>query len=320
MKIPPSFEQAYNEILPTLEQLEGVVRPRVQEIAQKYNANYTGRIKSEESILIKAEKEGVEFPFSQINDLFACTIAVPNSLVIEQVCSDIEATFELVEIRQRSVKPEEFAYNDLNLSLKIKPDFYNSGKRYLDIIFELQIKTLLQHAWAQANHDVIYKARKRSWGLARIASQLRALLEMADSALANLEKTADILQGSIDYPQYEDMNRLATVLEKTWDSRRLPSDLLRAAQVIDKYLKLANLSIEDLTSLLDKDEYIKYTQANSLPPTHTIFIILYLEKWGDMRPRLKSQKLLITREMLDLCPSLARIPQNCRMQLDPILS
>jgi len=313
MKIPSSFRQVYMDIQSVLERLEAVVKPRAEEIALRYNGDYSGRIKEPESILIKAEKEGYEYPFLQMDDLFACAITVPNSQVIEDARKDVEATFQLVEVRQRAVKPEEFAYNDLNLSLKVIPEFWNRGEAYLDLVFEFQIKTLLQKAWSQAGHDVIYKAKKKTWGLTRITSQLRALLEMADSVLANLDGAANVLQGTIEYPKYSTMNQLVSILEGTWDDQRLPANLYRAAQVIRTYLELAGLAFDDLMELLHREEYRQYIEARSLTPTQTIFIILFQEKWGDMKPRLKKRRVLVTSEMLDLCPDLSKIPHDYRM-------
>ena len=315
MKIPPSFKQAYMDIRPGLDRLEAVVKPRAEEIALRCNGAYTGRIKEPESILIKAEKEGYEHPFLQMDDLFACTITVPNSQAIEEARRDVEATFQLVEVRQRAVEPEEFAYNDLNLSLKVIPEFWNRGEAYLDLVFELQIKTLLQQAWSQAGHDVIYKTRKKTWGLTRITSQLRALLEMADSVLANLDGAAKALQGTIEYPKYSKRNNIIDILEGAWDDPRLPGNLDRAALVIETYLVLAGLASDDLAELLCREEYHQYIKARSLTPTQTVFIILFQEKWGDMKPRLEKRKhkVLVTSEMLDLCPSLAKIPSNDRM-------
>ena len=264
-------------------------------------------------MLIKAEKEGYQNPFARMDDLFACMITVPNPPAIENVREDVESTFQIVEARQRDVKPEEFPYTDLNLYLKVIPEFHNRDEAYLDVIFELQIKTLLQQAWSQAGHDVIYKGSKRSWGLARIASQLRALLEMADSVLANLEGAADTLQGAIEYPEYSETNRLVDVLEGTWDIPRLPTHLYRAAQVIRAYLDLAGLTVDDLVEFLDRNEYLPYIKARSIAPTQAILIILFLEKWGDVGPRLKNRKLLVTSEMLDLCPQLSRIPHELRI-------
>lgn len=314
MKIPQSFRQSYARVRPVLERLEEVVKPRAQSIAFAHEGAYSGRIKTAESVLIKAEQEGYERPLRQMDDLFACTITVPNFRLIEQVRTEVEATFQLVEVRQRALKPDEFAYNDLNLSLRVGPDFWNRGEGYLQFVFELQIKTLLQEAWSRAEHDVVYKGRRRTWGLTRITRQLRALLEMADSVLSNLEGASDALQGPREYAEYSRMNQLVSMLEDNWATERLPSDLYRLAEVVDAYVELAGSTCEEMKSLLAKDEYARYVEARSLTPTQTVFITLFCEKWQRMQPRLGDRKVLVTPEMLDLCPQLSAIPPRLRMQ------
>ena len=52
------------------------------------------------------------------------------------------------------------------------------------MIFEVQIKTILQHAWSIATHDLIYKTDTVSWPKERIAFQVKAMLEHAEIAIA----------------------------------------------------------------------------------------------------------------------------------------
>lgn len=313
MKIPPSFVQSYAEMRRVLQRLEAVVRPRAQVIAHRYEGSYTGRIKTAQSTLIKAECRGYALPFREMNDLFACTITVPTLPSIEDVRKDIVDTFQIVEERQRALKPEEFVYSDLNLSARIRPDYWNRDEEYLDLVFEIQVKTLLQQAWSVATHDIVYKGKKRVWGLVRISSQLRALLEMADSVLADLEAAADILQGPIEYPEYMRINELVSFLQTYWEDERLPDARLRAATVVDLYLGFAGLTLNDLVTLVERPQYRQYATARSLTPTEAVFIILFLEAWDKMADSLGEHRVLVTPEMLDLCPDLAAVPDAHRM-------
>ncbi len=315
MKIPQSFILAYDQVYPTLKRLEAFVEPRMQQIATKNNGVYSARIKESESILVKAEKGGYRNLFEEMDDLFACTITVPNSLMIKNILEEIQATFKVIEQRQRPLKPTEFAYNDLNLSLQVIPYSRNKKKAFWDLVFELQIKTLLQQAWSQAGHDIIYKAKRKTWGLERIASQLRALLEMADSILANLEDAANTLQENIKYTKFDKLNQITDIMAETWNEEDLPANLYRAAQVTESYLGLTKLNVSDLTALLKNEKYSGYIEARTLTPTQTVFIILFEEEFGDILPRLKKRANLITDEMLDLCPKLHRIPSNNRVNL-----
>lgn len=318
MKIPLSFLQAYNESCLAYQRLQADVEPRLTEVAKKYNGSYSQRIKSPESLIIKAEKTGLENPFLLIDDLFACTITVANSGDIQNVITDVDPFFILVERRQRSLKPNQFDYNDVNLTLRVNPDRHRKDEIIVDLIFELQVKTLLQLAWSQASHDIIYKARKKTWGLTRVASQLRALLEMADSVLANLENAANLLQEGHDYQQYEELNSIVDMIERYWDERDQPQNLYRAAQVVDIYIKRARVNLDYMETLIRKNDYLPYITAKSITPTQTIFILLFLDQGGNFINRFDKKKILLTDEMFDLCPELARIRKDRRARMEPI--
>jgi hypothetical protein len=139
---------------------------------------------------------------------------------------------------------------------------------------------------------------------------------MADSVLANLEEAAETLQGSIEYANFSERNKIVRLLEETWEASSLPANLYRAAEVVESYLKLAKLKVDDLSALLQQNKYSRYITAKSLSPTEAIFIILFEAKILGQLGRLKQKKLLITPEMLDLCPKLNRIPQKNRISLE----
>jgi ppGpp synthetase/RelA/SpoT-type nucleotidyltranferase len=318
MKIPGTLTNYYEEIHPVLERMREFVKPRILEVSNKYNASYIDRIKSIESILVKAEKEGLEFPLSQINDLFGCAVIVPNSKHISIVSSEIESLFVVVQKRQRALKPIEFDYNDLNLTLKISSRDVREDDPIRERLFEVQIKTLLQEAWSKAGHDIIYKAKKKTWGITRVASQLRALLEMADAVLANLEVSATVLQEQKEYEQFAKVNQVIDFFESYWPKENQPPHAYRTAQIVEDYLGYAQLTLSDFETLLQSDKYTAYLQARTLTPTQAIFIILYLEKGGQFVNRFGNRKVLITDEMIDLCPELRRVALNKRMNFETV--
>lgn len=56
-------------------------------------------------------------------------------------------------------EPSKFGYEGLHLVCFISPIIFNKykGEHLLPDFFELQIKTLYQHAWGQAEHGLGYK-------------------------------------------------------------------------------------------------------------------------------------------------------------------
>lgn len=123
------------------------------------------RAKSPERFLAKASKveEGVpkyEAPLSDIQDQVGARIVTFYISDVETVCSRIERYFHHIE--KKKVVPEseaEFGYFGFHYIVGIPTDALDSAWSSNDLpeFFELQIKTLFQHAWSEANHDLGYK-------------------------------------------------------------------------------------------------------------------------------------------------------------------
>src|SRR6185295_542993 len=77
----------------------------------------------------------------------------------------------------------EFSFDDLRLYTKWKPDVTLPTPTFAGVVFELQIKTFLQHAWSIATHDLIYKTDSISWPKERVAFEIKAMLEHAENAI-----------------------------------------------------------------------------------------------------------------------------------------
>ena len=126
------------------------------------------RPKSIKSFLDKCEnlnKDGnkkYNDPLNQIQDQIGARIVVYYSDDIERMREFIERYFGFVE-KKRIIpeKENEFGYEGVHFILFFPKDVINEElERHKDEIpefFELQIKTLFQHAWAQADHNLAYK-------------------------------------------------------------------------------------------------------------------------------------------------------------------
>jgi len=78
----------------------------------------------------------------------------------EQVAEDVKKYFKHIETQRVIPDSErEFGYEGIHYIFFIPDDLFEepiSGGRPVEF-FELQIKTLFQHAWSQAEHDLGYK-------------------------------------------------------------------------------------------------------------------------------------------------------------------
>jgi ppGpp synthetase/RelA/SpoT-type nucleotidyltranferase len=125
-------------------------------------------------------------PIHDITDLSGVRVIVFVPSAVSYVCKFIEDNFKVIE--QRDVGEERFAsghfgYQSIHLLVAMTgnrlalPDF----KKYKDMICEIQVRTVLQHAWAEMEHDIQYKGQ----------SDIPALLERKFLALAGMLEIAD---------------------------------------------------------------------------------------------------------------------------------
>jgi putative GTP pyrophosphokinase len=111
----------------------------------------------------KKEKDGApkySDPLNQIQDQIGARIVTFYLSDVEQLSSTIEAYFAPVEVQHVVPdSPLEFGYEGKHYILFIPDDVKNAAAKDEDspTFFELQIKTLFQHAWGEADHDLIYK-------------------------------------------------------------------------------------------------------------------------------------------------------------------
>lgn len=155
----------------------------------------SARAKSIDRFLVKSEKVEngklkYDTPLSQIQDQIGARVIVFYLNDIEHVEKIITKYYKKVE--ERLLIPEsekEFGYEGKHYILILPKDVVDEeiDTTLVPTFFELQIKTLYQHAFSEASHDLAYKAsiklnrdQKRkvaftaaqSWGADQIFSEL----------------------------------------------------------------------------------------------------------------------------------------------------
>ena len=163
------------------------------------------RAKTPSSFLEKASKtEGgrpkYTDPLNQILDQVGARI-------VAFYLSDIDPLAHLIKenippIEEQDIipdSPNEFGYEGKHFILFLPKDIVTPElpKTHCPTFFELQVKTLFQHAWAQADHDLAYKPSEslslehkrkvaftaaQAWGADYLFNQLRSELAPPDAA------------------------------------------------------------------------------------------------------------------------------------------
>lgn len=319
MIIPKTIESFYGRIAGSLYILKYNVDQTLGNIADAFQIRYVeARIKEQESFMAKIEKEGYKNPADEVEDLVACRLIVKSTSDIEAILNKIKEIFNIERQISRTYRsPNEFIYDDIQLILTFKDSPLISNKEILGKKFELQIRTGLQDALSEVIHGETYKTDILTWQKERTASELRANLELVDVILSDFPRVAAI-QEEKDYKLYQQRNEIIKLLKAFWSAEKLPKDLRRASITIEEYLKLAEASIEDLSRWLKLDKHTNIVQAVSITPCQIILVILFLEnKVSLLKNVIKAKRyLLITDEMIDICPELKKIEPSCLVNID----
>lgn len=211
---------------------------------------YESRIKSLESFALKMETGR-----NPLEDFFACRFIVIKKDDIEKIKNDLlKNNIEILESRPSTIKetsksPDKFSFDELRLYAKFNQPVNIPFREYLNSIFEIQIMTLYSFVWVQTTHDLIYKGSEVSWGKARIAYQIKALLEQAQYAIDTIEKTDEEY-----FPKnesYENQKNLIQYIKTIWEEALLPSDLNRLSNNILNLIKNLNSNFEEMQTILN---------------------------------------------------------------------
>ncbi len=125
----------------------------------------SARAKDVDRFLAKAQKHDndkpkYDDPLNQIQDQVGARIVTFYASDVERVRLEIENYFRYIE--SKKIVPEsesEFGYEGRHFILFVPDDLIDDTLERDESVefFELQIKTLFQHAWSEAEHDLGYK-------------------------------------------------------------------------------------------------------------------------------------------------------------------
>lgn len=155
------------------------------------------RCKTLESLELKAqkryEKNTPYLALDEVTDLAGVRIITHFSSDLDKVADLVEREFE-VDVKNSVDKreyqdPEKFGYASIhyvvgfNSSRLLLPEY----SKYAGLKVEVQIRSILQHAWAEIEHDIGYKADiEIPKDIRRKFSRLSGLLELADQEFVTI--------------------------------------------------------------------------------------------------------------------------------------
>jgi len=177
----------YEQCRPQYEnQLIKLVR-RIRTILSRseINATVKFRVKTFDSYFNKLLKiENSERKKVKINDLFGMRLICPFLEDINMVERLISEHFNVLEIERKGIKHSfrEFGYDSIHLLIDLENPKKTKLMPNCRNVCEIQLRSILQEAWAEVEHELIYKANVSLFNepVKRKLASLNAILTLSD--------------------------------------------------------------------------------------------------------------------------------------------
>lgn len=261
-----SEKEKYNKLAKKVESI-------ILEILEQHSLSYhmvTCRTKELESFRKKIDNDKYDDPINQVTDLAGIRIITYVEDELYAVQKVIEDTFD-IDLHNSLDKSSELGidkvgYKSIHYVAKLKADRLKlpEYKIFKDKYFEVQIRTILQHAWAEIEHDRNYKFfGKLPDEIARRFKLLAGALEILDREFNNISKEiGDISKeveegtktGKLDFELNSTSLKqyIETKFQKLWDDGFEP-DLNITSKLLDE-LKLFGIeNLKDLDNIVPQD-------------------------------------------------------------------
>lgn len=155
------------------------------------------RVKSRTSAEYKIDKYRDKYgSFSELHDMLGIRVITHLGSEVRSVVKALEENFSIDDDRSKNkadiLDAEKFGYLSVHLIAAVDDGRkkFPEWARFSNVEFEIQVRTVLQHAWAEIEHDLGYKSPHGtiSKGYRRRFARLASLLEIADEEFDKLAK------------------------------------------------------------------------------------------------------------------------------------
>lgn len=265
----------------------GIVEELLSEFELQYHV-IESRVKTIESFKNKVKDkrtDGEEVTYiTDITDIVGLRIITFYEDIVDEITNMLKPEFKVDEknsIDKRN-KDDRFGYSSVHLILELNNDRVSlpENKKFKGLKFEIQIRSLLQHAWAVVSHELKYKNEKSfPEEMSRKLARQSGMLEEVDDNFRSIRDLKeeyskkvhnDIEKGLLDSP----LNEIS--LENYLISSRLVSSINSSMMKIlnedaheiysphNLSLTLEKLLLININTLKELDDLLK-EKENKLP-------------------------------------------------------
>lgn len=214
---PNDILQEYDKQHDVYDSFTLAMKALLLDLLQRYHIrvlSVTSRLKKRESLGSKLAIVGRNYKnLEDVTDICGLRIITYYPDEINSVSSLISNEFNVDSknsVDKRSlIAADRFGYLSVHYVVKLSDDrlLLTENRRFSNCKAEIQVRSILQHAWAEIEHDLEYKTEKPvSREIRRSFSRLAGLLELADDEFVRIRNVVSseenkITQELIDSPE-----------------------------------------------------------------------------------------------------------------------
>jgi len=242
----------------------------------------SSRTKEFDSFKEKCKKEKYRDPINEIFDLSGIRITAYTNSDVRSISKIIENTFEVDEInsvnKMDSIGVDQFGYLSVHYVASL-PDEYiemNRCEEFKGHKFEIQIRTLLQHAWSEIEHDRNYKLKNAlPKELERRFYMIAGVLEMVDrefdALTSDISEFVDNASTSIKSGQFDmELNAISLKAFLRIELEGIKIKMSVNEEEIDELKKYGIKTLSELKNLMDNLGEDKIQNILSLNPQNSL--------------------------------------------------
>lgn len=284
-----------------LKKAERIIKELIKSEGIQVNS-ISGRVKEKDSFCEKALKDKYKDPLNEIKDIIGLRIITYVNSDIEKLSKVIEREFYID--RDNSIDKgkllgtDKVGYKSVHYIVKLTDARTNlpEYKDFKDVFMEIQIRTLLQHAWSEIEHDRNYKfSGVLPIEVKRKFSLLAGTLELVDMQFEEISKEIDeyakvvsekvedgdltnILIDSTSLKEYLSKRFEDRINKKLLDPTMVNSEL--EEEIIEELNNFGINTIGELEELLKTEiDFTGYEKNNFIGILRSYMIVNNIEKY-----------------------------------------
>lgn len=205
------LKNSYETLYPIFTHILSAVETKIKnELKLISMPTYKSRVKSFKSyyqklLRIKPKTLGKE-QLPALTDLLGIRVICPFLEDIQQVITQVSNLFSVIEVEQKGADRTfmEFGYESVHVLIEIPEEIkknISDCQLPSELVCEIQIRTILQDAWAEVEHELIYKSEFSPFDLPlrRKLASMNASLSLADIVFQEIRDYQNKLNQELDH-------------------------------------------------------------------------------------------------------------------------